>query len=65
MAVSIEIHATASGNASTHVEVTYERTALSAAANDHVTQLGASDKQSADHWQKAIEACLKKEGELH
>lgn len=64
MAVSIDIHATASGAAVTHVEVAYERTSLSAAADDHVKQLGEADQGSAEHWRKSIEDCLQKEGKV-
>lgn len=49
----------------THVKVAYERTALSAEANDHVRQLGDSDRQSAGHWQTAIEGYLKKTADQH
>jgi hypothetical protein len=42
----------------TGVEVTYARTALDAAANDHVQAMGKSDRESGPEWQHAIESCL-------
>jgi hypothetical protein len=59
MVTLIDIHLTASGAAGTHVEVTYERTALNPELNDHVRQRGEEDAKSADHWHKAIEDYLK------
>lgn len=59
MAVLIDIRLAASGPSATHVAVTYERTALSPALNDHVRQQGETDAKSAPHWQKAIEDYLK------
>ncbi len=59
MAVLIDIRLAASGPSATHVAVTYERTALSPALNDHVRQQGEADAKSAPHWQKAIEDYLK------
>ncbi|MBZ5530228.1 MAG: hypothetical protein LAO20_02250 [Acidobacteriia bacterium] len=59
MAVLIDIRLAASGASATHVAVTYERTALSPALNDHVRQQGESDAKSGPHWQKAIEDYLK------
>jgi hypothetical protein len=47
----------------THVKATYQRTAVAAEANDHVRQSGDSDRQSAGHWQTAIENYLKKPAE--
>jgi hypothetical protein len=46
-------------DASTRVQVTYTRTALAAAANEHVATLGNNDKASGPEWQSAIESCLK------
>jgi hypothetical protein len=65
MVTLIDIRTAPSGAYSTHVEVTYERTALSPELNDHVRKQGSSDSRSADHWRAAIEDCLKKEGKLH
>jgi hypothetical protein len=64
MAVAVDIHVTVKGSTGTHVDVSYERTALSAHADDRVKALGDSDRESAAHWQRAIEECLKKEGTL-
>jgi hypothetical protein len=56
----IDIRLTPAGIADTRVHVTYERTALASEMNDHVQQMGNSDRQSGDHWQLAIESYLKK-----
>ncbi|HEY6305429.1 MAG TPA: hypothetical protein VI488_03095 [Candidatus Angelobacter sp.] len=64
MVTMIDIHV-APRDSDTHVQVTYERTALAAEANDHVRQLGDSDRQSAAHWQNAIESYLKKTADRH
>lgn len=45
----------------THVTVVYERTALSAEANDHVQKLGNDDRGNAAHWQQAINAYLERQ----
>ena len=58
MTTLIDIHLSPAGGSSTHVEVMYERTALSSEVNDHVTKMGEQDRSSADHWQKAIEKYL-------
>jgi hypothetical protein len=63
-AVLIDIQVTASGPSTSRVEISYERTALSAEVNDHVHQQGEQDAKSGPHWQKAIENYLKKEGKL-
>jgi hypothetical protein len=61
MVTMIDIRvAPSASNTATHVQVTYERTALAAEANDHVRQLGESDRQSGRHWQTAIENYLTK-----
>ena len=45
----------------TGVQVTYTRTALSSAVNDHVQALAAGDRTSGPHWQQAIQNCLAKQ----
>jgi len=45
----------------TKVNVVYERTALNPEANDHVRQLGVSDRNNGTRWQKAINDYLKKQ----
>jgi hypothetical protein len=57
MTALITIHATAHGNR-THVTVTYERTALDAAANDHVRALAEADKTAGPEWSRDINAYL-------
>ena len=46
----------------TKVRVVYERTALTSQANEHVRELGESDRTSGPDWQKAIERYLAKGG---
>jgi hypothetical protein len=43
------------------VDVVYERTALNPEANEHVQQLGASDRNNGTHCQKAINGYLEKQ----
>jgi hypothetical protein len=45
-------------DAATHVEVTYERTALDPAADAHVAQLAAADARAGDDWAREIGAYL-------
>jgi hypothetical protein len=58
---TIDVRLTAIDPITTGVEVTYTRTALSAAANEHVHALAASDGTSGPHWQEAIQTCLEKQ----
>jgi hypothetical protein len=60
MATLIDIRISSLDSSSTHVSVTYERTALSSEANEHLRHFGQSDAASAPHWKKAIEAFLAK-----
>lgn len=55
---TIDVRLTALDQATTGVEVTYVRTALSPAANDEVHAMAAGDRSSGTHWQKAIQGCL-------
>lgn len=55
---TVDVRLTALDASSTRVEVTYARTALDAAANDHVLGMGKSDRESGPDWQQAIESCL-------
>ncbi len=61
MVALIDVHVAKLASAATHVNVVYERTALSAAANAHVKAMGESDRGSGPHWQAAIEAFLNRE----
>lgn len=45
-------------DAATHVEVTYERTALDPAADAHVEQLAAADARAGEQWAREIGAYL-------
>ena len=54
----IDVRLTPIDAARTTVDVTYARTALDPSANDEVTAMGTSDRDSGPHWQHAIEACL-------
>jgi hypothetical protein len=55
---TVDVWLTVRDPMSTSVEVTYTRTALDAAANDHVQAMGKSDGAHGPHWQQAIEDCL-------
>ena len=55
---TVDVRLTALDSSSTSVEVTYARTALDVAANDHVQAMGKSDRESGPEWQQAIEKCL-------
>ena len=48
------------GNASTHVAVEYQRTALAADANEVVQHMGQADSESGPKWQQQIESYLAK-----
>lgn len=50
--------------ASTEVEVTYVRTALSAAAAEQVRSMSKKDLASGPHWQQAILDCLAEQDKL-
>ncbi|HZD31280.1 MAG TPA: hypothetical protein VE779_06440 [Candidatus Angelobacter sp.] len=60
MVTLIDIHLTQAGAAETHVSVTYERTALTPEANDHVAHLAKGDAQSGPDWETAINNYLAK-----
>ncbi len=59
-AVLIDIHLSPAPHAGTHVQVRYERTALSAELNDHIRQQGEKDAKSAEEWRTAIETYFEK-----
>ena len=48
-------------SARTKVHVVYERTSLSAAADDEVKKLGSLDRERGAEWDKAINASLRRE----
>ncbi len=50
----IDVNFTPIDELNTRVNVVYTRTALEAAANEHVRALGASDAKSGEHWEKAV-----------
>ncbi len=54
----IDLRLTAIDASHTAVDVTYTRTAVAPAANDDVTAMGSSDRNSGPDWQQAIAACL-------
>jgi hypothetical protein len=58
LVTTVDVRLTPLDPASTKVEVTYTRTALEPAANEHVEILGNNDRNSGPQWQQAIEACL-------
>jgi hypothetical protein len=57
----IDIQVTPLDSAQTSVTVTYERTALSPDATDHVLALGDHDGRQGPHWQAAIADYLKQQ----
>ncbi len=57
----VDVQLTALDPNTTGVKVTYTRTALSAAANDHLDALAMSDRASGPQWQEAIQTCLEKQ----
>jgi hypothetical protein len=60
MVTLIDIRVAKSGGAETHVGVVYERTALSAAANEHVAHLAKGDANSGPEWAEAINGYLRR-----
>jgi hypothetical protein len=52
---------TKAGAAETRVSVVYERTALRAAANEHILQMAKADANSGTEWCDAINGYLKKD----
>ena len=62
LVTTVEVRLTAVDPSNTNVEVTYARTALEAAANDEVEDLGRKDRESGPEWQRAIEQCLRTQG---
>ena len=57
----INVRLTRLGSNKTEVQVTYTRTALAVAENEHVSALARSDRENGPQWQGAIESCLAKE----
>lgn len=57
----VDIQVTPLESAETTVSVTYERTALSPDANEHVLALGDHDGGQGPHWQAAIADYLKQQ----
>lgn len=51
---TIDVNFTAIDSANTRVDVVYTRTALDAAANDHVRALGERDAQNGPAWEKSV-----------
>jgi hypothetical protein len=60
MVTTIDLNFLPLDSASTKVSVTYDRTALSVAANEHVQHFGATDRARVAGWEKAINAYLQK-----
>jgi hypothetical protein len=56
MAVLIDIHLSPAQNSGTHVQVRYERTALSPELNEHIRHQGEQDANSAEEWRTCIES---------
>jgi hypothetical protein len=60
MVTLIDIHLAKAGAAETQASVVYERTALQAEANEHVTHMAKGDANSGDEWAEAINGYLAK-----
>jgi hypothetical protein len=58
LATTVDVQVTAIDASHTAVEVTYARTALATAANDHVRELGARDRESGPEWKRDLEKYL-------
>jgi hypothetical protein len=61
MVVLIDVRFSEPDPANTKVNVAYERTALNPEANQHVKELGDSDRESGEEWSTAIQDCLVKQ----
>ena len=61
MAVLIDVRFSEHDPANTKMNVAYERTALNPEANQHVRELGDSDRESGEEWNTAIQDCLAKQ----
>jgi len=55
MAVLINIHLSVGPRYGTHVQVRYDRTALSPELNEHIRHQGEQDAKSAEEWRTSIE----------
>jgi hypothetical protein len=60
MVTTIDVRFSELAAASTKVDVVYERTALNAEANEHVTKAGNSDRENGKEWGTAINNYLAK-----
>jgi hypothetical protein len=61
MVVLIDVRLAELDSANTRVNVAYERTALNPEANEHVKELGNSDRESGKEWGTAINDYLVKQ----
>jgi len=61
MVVLIDVRFSEIDPANTKVNVAYERTALNPEANEHVTELGNSDRENGKEWGTAINDYLAKQ----
>jgi hypothetical protein len=57
-AMTVDVQVTPLTATRTAIKVTYTRTALDPASNDHVKSLGDQDKSAAPDWQHSIESAL-------
>jgi hypothetical protein len=58
---TVDVRLTALDPATTSVDVTYTRTALSTSSNDDVYALATNDRASGPRWQEAIQSCLERQ----
>jgi hypothetical protein len=61
MVVLVDVHFSELDPGNTKVNVAYERTALNPEANEHVKELGNSDRESGKEWGTAINDYLAKQ----
>jgi hypothetical protein len=61
MVVLIDVRFSEIDTANTKVNVAYERTALNPEANEHVKELGNSDRENGKEWGTAINDYLAKQ----
>lgn len=58
LVTTVDVKLTTLDKSHTSVEVTYVRTALQPDANDHVRELGNSDRDSGPQWKESIDTSL-------
>jgi hypothetical protein len=62
MTFTVDVRLSSTSGSTTHVKVSYARTALDAGANEDVIAMGKKDAESGPDWQRAIESHLNSRG---